>query len=1305
VADAGRYIFEQALPSFVTRGRHAWLAGLGGIFVASLIAVFYVPGVALPDQEDFQLFPSHHYFERYELEFKRQFGFERAASRDVSMRMPLRFVWGLVPTDDGDALDPESRGQVAMDPLFDPATADAQRWLLRFCQEVRSRPFFAPSAGPSLSNCYIQTFRDWMDRRCRDELGGGGDRSPCCQASRFPFAKNVHAKCLVEAVEHLYETPTDLWMPGVAGPKFNLSTGQPAAVVIEYDASQLFTFSHAEMERFYEQVKMEAQQCSSKSFFKVNDWFSDYVTTAPPELRGGFFTSYLGFYDVQNQLLVGTSWAACIALATAAIVLGIATRSLALAFAAVVSVAAVTASSVACLLVMGWKLNVLESVAVTLIIGMSVDFTLHYAVAYRKALIASGARKKSRSLWKKGDAPLEEGQNVGEEKEKMKEASRSVMAAKSALAQMSAPIAMAAVTTLSSGACLLPSRVLAYVQIGTFIVIVMACSFIFSTFFFHAMLIVFSPGVSCGGVESGEERPFVKALKRYIFGDYGVDSSSVDGEEGGGDDVVDDEFGLKNPFKIERRPMFVLSEPLEEIADENPSAAPHHMNGSQSNATTISYASVSAEANAPQSVETMTPPPPPPTWGVPTESTRQMVPQQQPQPPVRRESAFQQRSAVMTAAPQPAVAVTSKQIITLGYAYVGERGTVSTCDVHKVSDITLVDGFTGPEGFQLHKKEVVEAAVAAAQRQKEEEKRFRRWYQEQRRWESNGGGAVDGNEWRATGGASMTLPMPPRERAKHRRTVSNAGRTGDNVLAPEPPEAYRTEPEVPPKRLRGSGDSLASVQENSRHTRGSTEVALIHCDSPTIRVDLVHQRKRRQSKEDLSSDRISVLPSAPPVDVGPRKHSLASEQQRRQRAEDASSVTAQRRQRLQSLPTYSSTEAEPPAEEEAKKPSYRSASSHRKSQGADGGEPNELQEPSNASVNLRSPREKPSSVVGDLIPSPKKKKPPKPKPAQRRKDSEDKLSQLPPSSGEAPREAIPSSSPPPPPPILKNAPGKKKRRQLPPSEDPLLMPRPAPRKQPQQMPPPLRQHQRHKKDVPVVSQARPPTPDLLLRSEGDQRTRRGGTTKKSEADRVRAVVTHRRKNSYKIAQEAEPLVLVERRKSVSNLDDESVRFQERAPKGSSSLGDILSGGQEEGMPGDMPQSSQSISQDPSSSPQLGARKRESRTEEKQGKGKQQSASAQKRRKSGVKERHFADEPRYLRPKAEIARRNHPSSSSSSGVLLRASYCYERQPWSHSADNVLSQQVEPKQSGEGKALVPNKCPGTPDVWLPRSAVQA
>lgn len=58
---------------------------------------------------------------------------------------------------------------------------------------------------------------------------------------------------------------------------------------------------------------------------------------------------------------------------------------------------------------------------------------------------------------------------------------------------MSGPVAMAAVTTGTAGAVMMPSLVLAYIQIGIFLVTVMAVSWFYATFHLGALLAVAGP--------------------------------------------------------------------------------------------------------------------------------------------------------------------------------------------------------------------------------------------------------------------------------------------------------------------------------------------------------------------------------------------------------------------------------------------------------------------------------------------------------------------------------------------------------------------------------------------------------------------------------------------------------------------------------------------------------------------------------------------------------------------------------------------------------------------------------------------
>mgnify|MGYP001251018954 FL=1 len=60
--------------------------------ILSSIATFHTPGLRLPASGDLQLFSSSHPFERYEMEFKHKFGFERDLEPENEVNMPLRSV-------------------------------------------------------------------------------------------------------------------------------------------------------------------------------------------------------------------------------------------------------------------------------------------------------------------------------------------------------------------------------------------------------------------------------------------------------------------------------------------------------------------------------------------------------------------------------------------------------------------------------------------------------------------------------------------------------------------------------------------------------------------------------------------------------------------------------------------------------------------------------------------------------------------------------------------------------------------------------------------------------------------------------------------------------------------------------------------------------------------------------------------------------------------------------------------------------------------------------------------------------------
>lgn len=333
-----------------------------------------------------------------------------------------------------------------------------------------------------------QTFHEqqfiWTLDRCFEPMTNTS-RLPCCEDNKFPYAPEVFEKCLPEMVSSLYRSPRYIFIPGVSGPKFqriassSSSSPEPEpesnkttlelqnatairALVIEYESTQPFSTSFTEMANFS---------------ISVENWFHKMLQTAPDALKHGWFASELGFYDLQQTLSSGTLIAATIAMISSLIALLLFTMNFLLSIYAVLTVIFTILTTIAVLVLLQWKLNILESIAVNTAIGLGIDFVLHYAMNYQHS------EKKDRKS-----------------------------ATEYALSHMSGPTLMAAITTAIAGIFMVFSSVLAYIQIGLFLLIVMTVSWLYATFFFASLLTTIGPEKSI--VHESQENGDIQAMEQ-----------------------------------------------------------------------------------------------------------------------------------------------------------------------------------------------------------------------------------------------------------------------------------------------------------------------------------------------------------------------------------------------------------------------------------------------------------------------------------------------------------------------------------------------------------------------------------------------------------------------------------------------------------------------------------------------------------------------------------------------------------------------------------------------------------------------
>ncbi|NXU48505.1 DISP1 protein, partial [Turnix velox] len=456
-SEASRIFFEKVLPCIVIKFRYVWLFWFLALTIGGAYIVCVNPKMKLPSLElaEFQVFRSSHPFERYDAEFKKLFMFERVHHGE-ELHMPITVIWGVTPEDNGDPLNPKSKGKLQLDSTFNIASPASQLWILRFCQKLRNQTFYHQTEEQDFTSCFIETFKQWMENQDCDEPS----LYPCCSHWSFPYKQEVFELCIKRAIMELERSTGYHLDSKTPGPRFDLND-TIRAVVLEFQSTYLFTLAYEKMHQFYKEV---------------DTWISSELSSAPEGLSNGWFVSNLEFYDLQDSLSDGTLIAMGLSVAVAFSVMLLTTWNIIISLYAILSIAGTIFVTVGSLVLLGWELNVLESVTISVAVGLSVDFAVHYGVAYRLA-----------------PDPDREGKVIF------------------SLSRMGSAIAMAALTTFVAGAMMMPSTVLAYTQLGTFMMLIMCISWAFATFFFQCMCRCLGPQGTCGQI------PLPKKLRCDAF--------------------------------------------------------------------------------------------------------------------------------------------------------------------------------------------------------------------------------------------------------------------------------------------------------------------------------------------------------------------------------------------------------------------------------------------------------------------------------------------------------------------------------------------------------------------------------------------------------------------------------------------------------------------------------------------------------------------------------------------------------------------------------------------------------------------
>nr|XP_036302028.1 protein dispatched homolog 2 [Pipistrellus kuhlii]KAF6391772.1 dispatched RND transporter family member 2 [Pipistrellus kuhlii] len=441
-ARTSRLLFQRLLPCGVIKFRYIWVCwfsalAAGGAYIAGVSPRLRLPTL-LPARG--QVFRPSHPFERFDAEYRQQFQFERLPEGEGGP-MPVVLVWGVLPVDTGDPLDPRSNGSLVSDPAFAASSPEAQRWLLALCHGARNQSFFGaqPEGWPTL--CFVEALQRWMESPGCARLGPG----LCCgHAAGFPWAPQLFLHCLkMMALEPGPQSPRDL------GLRFN-AQGSLSALVLQFQTSFQYSPNYSQAHHFYTEV---------------SHWLAAELARAPPGLRQGWFTSRLELYSLQHSLSTEPAVVLGLALALAFATLLLGTWNVPLSLFSVAAVAGTVLLTVGLLVLLEWQLNTAEVLFLSASVGLSVDFTVNYCISYH---LCPHPDRLSRVAF--------------------------------SLRQTSRATAVGAAALFVAGVLMLPATALLYRKLGIILMMVKCVSCGFASFFFQSLCCFFGPEKNCGQI-------------------------------------------------------------------------------------------------------------------------------------------------------------------------------------------------------------------------------------------------------------------------------------------------------------------------------------------------------------------------------------------------------------------------------------------------------------------------------------------------------------------------------------------------------------------------------------------------------------------------------------------------------------------------------------------------------------------------------------------------------------------------------------------------------------------------------------
>ncbi len=430
--------FDKFLAGVISKTWFVWIPVFLLLGVGGFVVVFVNPKLKLPESQDFQLFPETNLLENWDKNFHDKFPFLVKTKDD--QQLPVYFIFGFEALDVGNKLDPDDQGKnLTEDPKFDFYSAESQIYLRDFCVSLKNQSFIQRIY--SHQSCAIEEYGHYFEYYCNDsELAPYIHPHGCCTNFHPPYSRKQIDTCLPALLLLLGQNSHTFQ----GRPIFNSEN--------KISGFMMFVYSQLDFTMSYELM--------DDNYHILRKFFNAEMREAPLGLRSAFFSARykLTFYDLQHAIADGTYYSIGLSLIVALVVMLVTSQNVLITLYAIVTITMAISCTVASIVLLGWHLNIVESITISLAVGLSIDFTIHYGMAYRLSKSHMAKERVRESFCRVGSA-----------------------------------VAMAALTTFAAGSAMMPSHTVAYTKLGTFLMLVMAFSWLYATFFFQSVCRIIGP--------------------------------------------------------------------------------------------------------------------------------------------------------------------------------------------------------------------------------------------------------------------------------------------------------------------------------------------------------------------------------------------------------------------------------------------------------------------------------------------------------------------------------------------------------------------------------------------------------------------------------------------------------------------------------------------------------------------------------------------------------------------------------------------------------------------------------------------